>query len=103
MVELDMPYRYATPGDARRMAELVNFAGDGMPLYLWTNMAAAGESPWEIGQQRAQRDSGSFSYRNTVVREEDGQVAAALIGYPLATDPEPVNYDELPAMFVLRQ
>lgn len=99
-IDLTPPYRPATPADALPLAELVNFAGEGMPLYLWTNMAAPGESPWDIGQQRARRDSGGFSYRNTVVREHAGRVAAALIGYPLDDDPEPANYEDMPPMFV---
>lgn len=82
------------------MAELVNIAGEGMPLYLWTQMSGEGDSPWQIGQQRAQRDSGGFSYRNTVVREDSNSVVAALIGYPLQDQPEPTNYNELPDMFV---
>ncbi|HEY5641696.1 MAG TPA: GNAT family N-acetyltransferase, partial [Woeseiaceae bacterium] len=60
------------PDDARAMAELINIAGEGLPVYLWAKIAEPGQSPWEVGRQRAQRDSGSFSYRNTVVREEDG-------------------------------
>ena len=100
MIELAAPYRYATEDDARPMAELVNIAGDGMPLYLWTSMAEAGVSPWEIGRQRARRESGGFSYRNTIVREKSGKVVAALIGYPLPDDPDPVNYDDMPPMFV---
>lgn len=63
-------------------------------------MAAPGVSPWAVGQQRAQRESGSFSYRNTVLREQDQQVVSALIGYPLDREPAPVNYAELPDMFV---
>ncbi len=100
MIILSAPHRYATQEDALPMAELVNIAGEGMPVYLWSNMAEPGESPWDIGQQRARRESGGFSYRNTIVREEGGNVVAALIGYPLPDTPEPVNYDEMPPMFV---
>ena len=82
------------------MAELVNFAGEGMPLYLWRQMAEAGESPWAVGARRAIREDGGFSYRNTVVREEGDRVVAALIGYPLPDEPACVDYGELPAMFV---
>lgn len=82
------------------MAELVNFAGEGMPLYLWARMAEPGESPWAVGTRRATREEGGFSYRNTVLREDEGRVAAALIGYPLPDEPAPVVHDELPAMFV---
>ncbi len=45
MIELDPPYRRATPEDADALAELINFAGEGLPLYLWGKMAEAGETP----------------------------------------------------------
>jgi len=51
-----------------------------------------------VGRERALRESGAFSYRNAVIREAEGKVAATLIGYPLDDDPEPVDYSELPAM-----
>lgn len=75
-------------------------AGEGLPLYLWTGLAGAEEDPWEVGRQRALRDQGGFSWRNAVVREEAGRVAAVLIGYALAPDPEPANYASMPPMFV---
>lgn len=82
------------------MAELVNMAGDGLPLYLWSKMTAAGQSPWEIGRQRAGRENGSFSYRNTLVREHSGAVAACLIGYPLEHDPPASADSTIPPMFL---
>jgi len=85
--------------DAAALAELVNFAGEGLPLYLWTKMAKEGEDPWTVGQARARREEGSFSYRNAAVIEREGGVAACLIGYPLADEPEPIGA-EMPAMFV---
>lgn len=93
-------YRPATPDDAELMAELVNMAGEGLPLYLWTSMAVPGESPWSVGQQRARRDAGAFSWRNTIVREEAGEIVGLLIGYPLDDEPEPTDYSSLPPMFV---
>ncbi len=100
MVNLSAPYRRASADDALALAELVNIAGEGMPLYLWTGMAEPGQSPWDIGQQRARRDTGGFSYRNTVLRDDRGEVASALIGYPFPDTPEPSDYDEMPAMFL---
>ena len=99
-MDIVAPFRRATPDDARAMAELVNIAGEGMPLYLWDRMAGPGEDAWAVGRQRARRDSGGFSHRNTVLREADSEVVAALVGYPLAEVPEPVDYDALPPMFV---
>ena len=99
VVELKAPYRRATPEDATHMAELVNIAGDGLPLYLWARFARAGQSAWDVGLERARTGTGGFAYRNTVVREEAGKVAACLIGYPLGDKPEPVD-DSVPALLV---
>lgn len=100
MTKLTLPYRRATADDAAALAALVDIAGEGLPMYLWTKMAGPGETPSEVGRQRARRENGSFSFRNAVVREENGRIAACLIGYPLPDVPEPIDYDELPAMFV---
>lgn len=99
MTGLVSPHRRATPADAGSLAELANIAGEGLPLHVWTGLAQGGESPWEIGRQRARRDSGSFSFRNAIVREADGQIAACLIGYALPDAPRPVD-PAMPAMFV---
>jgi hypothetical protein len=95
MIALEPPFRYATPDDAAGLAELINFAGEGLPLYLWTDMAERGESPWEVGRRRALREVGSFSYRNAVVAEADGGAIASLVGYPLPDAPEPIEYDRM--------
>ena len=100
LTELQTPLRAATPDDAEALAELINFAGEGLPLYLWEKMAEPGETAWQVGQRRARREEGGFSYRNTVVLEQDGRIAACLVGYGLPDRPEPIDYDVMPAMFV---
>ncbi|MEM9336142.1 MAG: GNAT family N-acetyltransferase [Pseudomonadota bacterium] len=82
------------------MTELINFAGEGMPVYLWTKLAEPGQSPWDVGRQRARRESGSFSFHNTVLLEDKGHTVAALVGYPLPDLPESEQHDDMPAMFV---
>ena len=99
-MQLPPPFRSATPDDAAALADFVNMAGEGMPLYLWGRMAEPGEDAWAVGRARAVRESGSFSYRNAIVLEEDARVAAALIGYRLPDTPEPIDYATMPAMFV---
>ena len=49
MIELQPPFRRATPGDAKAMADFVNFASEGLALYLWTRMAGPGGDPWAFG------------------------------------------------------
>ena len=39
-IQLKPPFRRATPDDAHTLAELVDFAGEGMPSYLWKQMVA---------------------------------------------------------------
>ncbi|MEM8816462.1 MAG: GNAT family N-acetyltransferase [Pseudomonadota bacterium] len=99
MTDLTLPHRVATPDDATALTELVNMAGEGVPFHLWQGLAEEGQSAWDVGRARALRDEGGFSYRNAVVREENGRVVAALIGYPLAAEPVPVG-DDTAAMFV---
>ena len=92
--------RDACTNDCAELAQLINVAGEGLPLYLWRQMAAPGQDPWDIGRERAARDSGGFSYRNSVVAEVDGNIAGALLGYPVAAEPEPVDPASIPPMFV---
>jgi ribosomal protein S18 acetylase RimI-like enzyme len=99
MIEFKPPLRRAVIDDAEVLAELVNYAGEGLPFYLWTTLAAAGEDAWDIGHRRAAREDGSFSYRNAVIIEREGQCAGALIGYEIPDAPDPVPA-EMPPMFV---
>jgi ribosomal protein S18 acetylase RimI-like enzyme len=93
------PFRRAVREDAPLLAELVNQAGEGLPLYLWGKLAAPGESAFAVGIRRAAREEGSFSYRNAMLVEHQGQAAGCLIGYEIPDEPEPIGPD-MPAMFV---
>jgi len=92
-------FRPATVDDAGLLAELINYAGEGLPLYLWGEMAEPGEAAWDVGRRRAAREEGSFSYRNATIIEQDGQCAGCLIGYEIPDNPGPIP-DDLPSMFV---
>ena len=95
----DPPLRPALIEDAPILAELVNYAGDGLPLHLWSKMAAPGENAWDVGRRRAARSEGGFSYRHDTNKEKSGACAGCLIGYEIPDQPEPIGSD-LPAMFV---
>jgi len=99
MIELQPPFRRATLRDAKAMADFVNFASEGLALYLWTKMAGLGDDPWAFGRERAGRETGAFSYRNTIVAEHDGQPVAGLISFALPDHAEPIP-ETMPAMFV---
>jgi ribosomal protein S18 acetylase RimI-like enzyme len=72
-------------------------AGEGLASYAWARMAAPGEDPWDVGARRAARNEGDFSWRNAVIAEVDGAVAAGLVTYRIAD--EPVALHELPPVF----
>ena len=75
--------RPATIADTSALAILVDIAGEGMPAFMWSTLKAPGQSLLEFGRERARREEGGFSYRNAVVAESGGEVAAALVGYRL--------------------
>jgi ribosomal protein S18 acetylase RimI-like enzyme len=99
MTSGDATIRPGRREDAAVLAELVNYAGEGLPLYLWRKLAPKGGDAWTIGRERAAREEGSFSYRNATIADCGGRPVSALIGYEIPDVPEPVPRD-MPAMFV---
>ena len=93
-------FRAAMSEDANALAVLINFAGEGLPLYLWASMAQPGEDAWKVGRSRALREEGSFSYRNSIIAELSGETAGCLIGYALAKEPEKTDLSSIPPIFV---
>lgn len=85
----DFRLRKAAPADGPVLAELLNAAGEGLPLYLWSLLAGPGEDPMAIGGRRAAGSEGGFSHRHAHVALVGEQVAGMLLGYPL---PDP--YDD---------
>ena len=91
-------FRAATKADAAALAVLVDIAGEGLPAYLWSTLKAPGQSILEVGRERAARETGGFSYRNAVVAEVDGEIAACLVGYRLDDPYELGNLNEIPEL-----
>ena len=82
-MEASLTFRPARKADASALAVLVDIAGEGLPAHLWSTLKAPGQSILEIGRDRAAREEGGFSYRNAIVAEVGGEVAACLVGYRL--------------------
>ena len=76
-------FRPAVKADASALAVLVDIAGEGLPAHLWNVLKAPGQSILEVGRERAAREEGGFSYRNAIIAEVDGEIAACLVGYRL--------------------
>ena len=95
MIDLSLPLRLAKPSDARQLAELVNFAGEGLPEYIWTGMAKDGEDPWEVGRARQADKAGDGQI---VVIDQGKGAIAGLTGYTIGPEPEEIG-DDFPALF----
>lgn len=95
-VGLRPPLRRATKEDGLALAELVDIAGDGVPSHLWSRSANSGQSPVEVGVERVSRENANFSYRNAMVAEVEGTVAAMMLAYRLPDEQDDVDPDELP-------
>lgn len=95
----DITIRRSAPEGAPDLARLIDIAGEGLPTYLWAKMAEPGQDVWQVGEQRARREEGSFSYRNGWLAETGGTVAGSMIGYGLPDEPVEIG-PEFPPMFV---
>jgi ribosomal protein S18 acetylase RimI-like enzyme len=91
-------FRAATKADAAALAVLVDIAGEGLPAHLWSMLRAPGQSILEVGRERAGREQGGFSYRNAIVAELDGEIAAALVGYRLDDPYDVSDLDAVPEL-----
>ena len=54
-IALDPPFRRARESDARAIAQLTSYAGEGMPDFFWAEECRPGETPLDIGARRAAR------------------------------------------------
>ena len=82
--------RDAVPEDAPALAELMNAAGEGLPAWLWSQMAGPDEEAMAFGTRRVAGTDSGFSYRNAHVAEHDGTITGMLLGYRL-DDPYDVS------------
>ncbi|WP_299176450.1 GNAT family N-acetyltransferase [uncultured Neptuniibacter sp.] len=82
----------ARRSDAQQLAELINLAGEGIPLYLWQGMAPPGQSALSFGTERAARDEGGFSYKNARVCLVEDTLAGMIIAYG---QPDPYDLSDL--------
>jgi hypothetical protein len=46
MTKFACTFRRATSAEVAALAQLVEFAGEGLPLRLWTQLAGPGVDPW---------------------------------------------------------
>ncbi|MBV1789858.1 GNAT family N-acetyltransferase [Marinobacterium sp. D7] len=78
-----MEVEQALKSDADDLAYLIDIAGEGMPQYLWSQLAEPGQTALEVGALRAAREEGGFSYRNALVCRDQGSVLGMVVAYRL--------------------
>lgn len=79
--------RQAEAADAEYLAELINLAGEGVPNWLWTQACFEGQTPLQIGIERARRTSGGFSYTNALVVAPNETPIGMVLSYPITEAP----------------
>jgi ribosomal protein S18 acetylase RimI-like enzyme len=97
MTHEQIALRPARCEDGPVLARLIDYAGEGLPRWVWEQAAAPDQSPLEYGAARAEREDGGFSYRNAWVVDVSHAVAGMLLGYRLDDPYEPGELAELPA------
>ncbi len=88
--------RQAEPSDAETLAKLIDLAGEGIPKWIWARACVEGQTPLEVGIERAKRWTGGFSYRNALLAEQHGYPLGMVLSYAITEAPTE-NPDDLPA------
>jgi ribosomal protein S18 acetylase RimI-like enzyme len=91
--------RAAVPDDAPFLARMIDIAGEGIPTWLWSQSAGPQEHSLDVGEARARRTAGGFSYLNAHVAELAGKPAGMMLGYVIdgPTDDDRAGVAALPA------
>lgn len=88
--------RPATSSDAPSLAKLIDMAGEGIPRWLWSQSCNDGQDPLEIGEDRARRTQGGFSFRNALIAQGQTRLLGMVLSYPIEEAPD-ADIDNLPA------
>ena len=78
---MEITYRTGQKEDCPKLAEFVYMASDGVVEYLFHDLIE-GVSPVQIVAHNLVKDSGYYTYRNTIVAESGPDVVGASFHYP---------------------
>jgi ribosomal protein S18 acetylase RimI-like enzyme len=94
-------FRPAQPFDVPNLVCLIDSAGRGLPVWLWSTLRQPGQSAIEVGRQRIlTKTDHPFYYKNWTVAEVDGAVVGALMGCVTSESYRRDDANELPQVFV---
>lgn len=78
---MNITYRTGRKEDCPRLAEFVYIASDGVVEFLFHDLIE-GVSPVQMVTHNLERDSGYYSYKNTIVAEKESRVVGVAFHYP---------------------
>ena len=82
--------------DARAIARLMDIAGEGIPGWMWSRVCEPGQDPLDIGEARAARAEGGFSFSNAQIARQGADILGMVLGYPITRTPAE-RPDDVPA------
>lgn len=80
--------RPAVKADAAAIARLFLISSDGLANYVWSKIAAPGESLEAVGAKRYAREKTAFSYENCLMAEANGKTAGMLHSFAMEESPD---------------
>lgn len=99
MILRNIEIRRARLEDADLLLPLMNRAGEGIPEYIWAQLAAPGQDPWDVGRTRFESEDAGISYRHVWVAETEGKIAGCLVVRRQPEVPPPLD-PAMPSLFV---
>jgi ribosomal protein S18 acetylase RimI-like enzyme len=90
-IPLDPPFRLATPDDAPALVDFVDYAGSGMPMLVWRDLAGPDADARAYGLGLARSEHAPISYQNAIVVDRGQGPIAGLISYRRPLSPQPIG------------
>lgn len=88
----------AQQAQSSELADLIQVAGDHLPFYIWQMEGAHGKDALEVGRKQiaSSKELSKFSYQNTRVCIEQGQIIGASLSHKLPQQASLSNLHEHP-------
>ncbi len=90
--------RPATRNDAGALAELINIAGDGLPLTLWIRQTDSTRDAMTVGREQVADEDSVFGWTKASVAVVDGRLAGMILSH-LTGDRPGWFTEDTPAVF----
>lgn len=95
----DVTIRRARREDAEFLLPLIVSAGEGIPFFVWQQMAGPGKDPRQVGRARIESEETQISYRNAWIAEIEEKRGGCLVTRTLPAVPDPLD-PATPSLFL---